>query len=71
MDENKLTFPQFIRIECGKRDISIKRMCELIGIDPKIFTSSYRNSYTRARWLLKIADFFEVDVRDLIMMDLK
>ena len=71
MDKNKLTFPQFIRIECAKRDISIKKMCENIGIDAKIFTSSYRTSYTRATWLLKIADYFEVDVRDLILMDLK
>lgn len=71
MIENKLTFPQFIKIECAKRDISIKKMCELVGIDHKVFSASYRTSYTRARWLLKIADFFEVDVRDLIMMDLK
>lgn len=71
MNTNELSFPQFIRMECVRKNISIKRMCEDLDIDYPVFNATYRRSKTRATWLLKIADYFDVDVRDLILMKVK
>lgn len=68
MSTNEITFPQFIRIECVKKNISIRKMCKDLDIDYPVFNATYRRSKTRATWLLKIADYFNVDVRDLILM---
>ena len=69
--EIQVIFADFIREELDKNGVSMAQMCRDINIDYNTFNSTYRRSQTRATWLLKIADYFGVEVRDLILMPYK
>lgn len=70
-EETQVIFADFIKEQLDKKGVSMAQMCRDLEFDYNTFNSTYRRSQTRATWLLKIADYFGVEVRDLILMPYK
>ena len=66
-----LSFGQFIRLGCAERDIKIKELCEICNIDYAMFSSGYQYRKLRGEWLVALADYFNVSLNELVLLNAK
>lgn len=66
-----MTFSEFIKSECDKRGIKLKKMCADCGINYHGFATTYKTRKTRPEWVIAIAHYFNADLETLLLMEVK
>lgn len=66
-----MSFGNFIRLGCAEKDIKIKELCEACNMNYQIFSTTYRYYTIRPEWLIEIADYFNVSLKELILLNAK
>lgn len=66
-----MTFGKFIRMQVIEHDMTIKDLCRACDIDYHQFSTTYRQRRVRADWIVRIAEYFNVELKELILMDAK
>ena len=67
----EMTFRKFIRTGIAERDMTIKDLCRACDMDYHQFSTTYRQRKIRPDWIVRIAHFFNVELEELILMDVK
>jgi hypothetical protein len=66
-----MTFRKFIRTGIAERDMTIKDLCRECDMDYHQFSTTYRQRKIRPDWIVRIAEYFNVELKELILMDAK
>ena len=66
-----MTFRKFIRTGIAERDMTIKDLCRACDMDYHQFSTTYRQRKIRPDWIVRIAEYFNVELKELILMDAK
>lgn len=66
-----MTFRKFIRTGIAERDMTIKDLCRKCDMDYHQFSTTYRQRKIRPEWIVRIAEYFNVELKELILMDAK